>query len=239
VVLFTLMLSLATSHQIDDFGPGTIAGLFLLEAVGGGLLGLGLGYLAFLMIRQVDDYNVELIISLALASGTYSVAGLFEISGPIAVVVAGILIGNHGVNHAMSETTRQHLMTFWRFVEEILNAVLFLMIGLEIAAVDLDRRSIIAMVAMIPTVLIIRWLSVAASALPLNLHRSGRSGFLLILTWGGLRGGLSVAMALSLPEGPSKNSILTIAYGIVVFSIVVQGLTLETIARRALKGTHG
>jgi monovalent cation:H+ antiporter, CPA1 family len=236
VVLFTLMLSLATTRQIDDFGAGTIAGLFLLEAVGGGLLGLGVGYLAFLMIRQVDDYNVELIISLALASGTYSVAGLLGVSGPIAVVVAGILIGNHGVAHAMSETTRQHLMTFWRFVEEILNAVLFLMIGLEIAAVDLDRGSIIAMLAMIPMVLIIRWLSVAASALPLNLRLPGRSGSLLILTWGGLRGGLSVAMALSLPDGPSTNSILTITYGVVVFSIVVQGLTLETIARRALKG---
>jgi monovalent cation:H+ antiporter, CPA1 family len=236
VVLFALMLSLATGRQIDDFGAGTIAGLFLLEAVGGGLLGLGTGYLAFLMIRRVDDYNVELIISLALASGTYSVAGLLGISGPIAVVVAGILIGNHGMNHAMSETTRQHLMTFWRFVEEILNAMLFLMIGLEIAAVDLDRRSIIAMVAMIPMALIVRWLSVAASALPLNLHLPGRSGSLLILTWGGLRGGLSVAMALSLPDSPSKNSILTITYGVVVFSIVVQGLTLETIARRALTG---
>jgi monovalent cation:H+ antiporter, CPA1 family len=240
VVLFTLMLSLATSHQIDDFGAGTIASLFLLEAVGGALLGLGLGYLAFLMIQRVDDYNVELIISLALASGTYSMAGLLGVSGPIAVVVAGILIGNHGMDRAMSETTRQHLTTFWRLVDEILNAVLFLMIGLEIAAVDLDRRSIIATVVMIPTVLLIRWLSVAGSALPLNLRLPGRYGSLLILTWGGLRGGLSVAMALSLPDGAIKNSILTIAYGIVVFSIVVQGLTLETVARRALAGrTNG
>jgi monovalent cation:H+ antiporter, CPA1 family len=236
VVLFTLMLSLATSHQIDDFGAGKIASLFLLEAVGGALLGLGLGYLAFLMIQRVDDYNVELIISLALASGTYSMAGLLGVSGPIAVVVAGILIGNHGMDRAMSETTRQHLTTFWRLVDEILNAVLFLMIGLEIAAVDLDRRSIIATVVMIPTVLLIRWLSVAGSALPLNLRLPGRYGSLLILTWGGLRGGLSVAMALSLPDGAIKNSILTIAYGIVVFSIVVQGLTLETVARRALAG---
>jgi CPA1 family monovalent cation:H+ antiporter len=236
VVLFTLMLSLATDHQTDDFGGGTIASLFLIEAVGGGLLGLGLGYLAFLMIQRVEDYNVELIISLALASGTYSVAGLLGVSGPIAVVVAGILIGNHGMDRAMSETSRQHLMMFWRLVEEILNAMLFLMIGLEIAAIDVDRRNIIAVVAMIPTVLVIRWLSVFASAMPLNLHLPRRYGSLLILTWGGLRGGLSIAMALSLPDGPTKNSILTIAYGIVVFSIVVQGLTLETVARRALAG---
>ena len=236
VVLFTLMLSLATGNQIDHFGPIAIGSLFLLDAIGGGLLGLGLGYLAFLLIRRVDDYNVELIISLALASGTYSAAGMLGVSGPIAVVVAGILIGNHGMDGAMPETTRQHLITFWRLVEEILNALLFLMIGLEIAAVDLDGPSIIAMAAMIPVVLVIRWLSVAASALPLNLHLPRRYRSLLILTWGGLRGGLSVAMALSLPDGPSKASILTIAYGIVVFSIVVQGLTLEPVARRALSG---
>ena len=234
VVVFTLMLSLVTRNQIDDLGADTIIGMFLLKAVGGGLLGLGLGYLAFLLIRRVDDYNVELIISLALASGTYSVAGMFGVSGPIAVVVAGILIGNQGMDRAMSEATREHLMTFWRLVEEILKALLFLLIGLEIAAIDLDLRNIIAMAAMIPTVLVIRWLSVAASALPLNLHLPDRFGSFLILTWGGLRGGLSVAMALSLPEGPSKASILTIAYGIVVFSIVVQGLTLEPIARHAL-----
>jgi monovalent cation:H+ antiporter, CPA1 family len=236
VVLFALALSVATGSPITHFSPSTIAGLFLLEAVGGGLLGLGLGYCAFLLIRNIDDYNVELIISLALASGTYSAAGILGVSGPIAVVVAGILIGNHTMDGAMSETTRQHLMTFWRLVEEILNALLFLAIGLEIAAIDLDWRSIIAMAAMIPTALVIRGLSVAASAWPLNLHLPARRGSLLILTWGGLRGGLSVAMALSLPAGPNTASILTIAYGIVVFSIVGQGLTLEPVARWALAG---
>jgi CPA1 family monovalent cation:H+ antiporter len=234
VVLFTLTLSLATGNQMDHFGPAAVASLFLLEAVGGGLLGLGLGFLVFLLLRRLDDYNVELIISLALASGTYSAAGMLGVSGPIAVVVAGILIGHNGTDGAMTESTREHLMTFWRLVEEILNALLFLAIGLEIAAIDLDLRSVIAMAAMIPTVLVIRWLSVAASALPLSLHLPRRYGSLLILTWGGLRGGLSIAMALSLPDGPNKASMLTIAYGIVVFSIVVQGLSLEPAARRVL-----
>ncbi|WP_413989069.1 cation:proton antiporter [Labrys okinawensis] len=236
VVLFTLMLSLATSQQLVDFGAGRVGALFLIEAVGGGLLGLALGYAAFLLMRQVDDYNVELIFSLALASGTYSAAGLLGVSGPIAVVVAGILIGKHGVDKAMSQNTRQHLTTFWHLIEGILNAVLFVMIGLEIAAIDLDIRTIAALTLMIPAVLVIRWLSVTASALPLNLRlpRARRYGSLLILTWGGLRGGLSVAMALSLPTNPSKAAILTITYGIVVFSIVVQGLTLERFARRVL-----
>jgi CPA1 family monovalent cation:H+ antiporter len=236
VVLFTLALSLATGSEIDQFSPAAIASLFLLKAVGGALLGLGLGFLVLLLIRSVDDHNVELIISLALASGTYSAAGALGISGPIAVVVAGILVGNRGMDRPMTEQSREHLMIFWRLVEEILNALLFVTIGLEIAAIDLDRGSVVAMVAMIPVVLAIRWVSVAASALPLNLTLPRRYGSLLILTWGGLRGGLSVAMALSLPEGPDKAAILTITYGIVIFSIVVQGLTLERAARRALTG---
>lgn len=234
VVIFTLMLALASHAPLAEFTTGKIAGLFLLEAIGGGLLGLGLGYLAFLVIRRVDDYNVELIISLALASGTYSVAGLIGVSGPIAVVVAGILIGNHGRDLAMSAATQQHLIGFWRLVEEVLNALLFLLIGLEFAAIDLATVNVIAMLAMIPTVLVIRGFSVTVSALPLSLRLPDRLGSLAILTWGGLRGGLSVAMALSLPDGAAKAPIVTIAYGIVVFSIVVQGLTLERVARRAL-----
>ncbi len=234
VVLFTLLLSLASGGQTDQFSVTTIAGLFLVEAVGGGLLGLGLGYLALVLIRRVDDYNVELLISLALAAGTYSLAGRLEISGPIAVVVAGIVIGNHGMAPGVTRSTRAHLMTFWRFVEETLNALLFLLIGLEIAAIDLDWRAVAATAAMIPLVLAIRWISVTVSALPLHLRLARRYASLLILTWGGLRGGLSIAMALSLPNAPTTSAILTVAYGIVVFSIVLQGLTLERVARRVL-----
>jgi CPA1 family monovalent cation:H+ antiporter len=233
VVLFTTILPLA----LPAAGPGTGAAgavsLFLVEAVGGALVGVALGMLAFWVLRSVDDYNVELIISLALATGTYSLAGRLGTSGPIAVVAAGILIGNRGMDHAMSAMTRQHLTTFWLLVEEVLNALLFLLIGLEIVAIDLAGRTLLATAAMIPLALVIRWLSVAASAMPLNL-RLRSFGPLLILTWGGLRGGLSLAMALSLPEASSKAPILTIAYGIVVFSIVVQGSTLAPLARRLL-----
>jgi CPA1 family monovalent cation:H+ antiporter len=177
---------------------------------------------------------VELIISLALASGTYSLAGVLGVSGPVAVVVAGILVGNKGVSTAMSDTTRTHLMIFWRLVEEVLIALLFLLIGLEIAAIDLHLRELGATVVMIPIVLLARWCSVAATAVPLNLRLANKAGPLLILTWGGLRGGLSVAMALSLPESPAKAPILAISYGIVVFSIVVQGLTLGPLASRLM-----
>ncbi|HEV2098050.1 MAG TPA: sodium:proton antiporter [Stellaceae bacterium] len=236
VVLFSLLLSLATGSGGEVHGPLAIAGQFVLSAGGGGVLGLVLGYAAFLLIRGVDDYNVELIISLALVTGTYSLAGLLDISGPVAVVVAGILMGNHGIQQAMSEATRQHLKTFWLLVDDTLNALLFLLIGLEIAAIDLAWRALAATAVMIPVVLAIRWVSVTASALPLNLHLPGRFGSFLVLTWGGLRGGISVALALALPPTAYKDTMLTIAYGIVVFTIVVQGLTLEWVARSALPG---
>jgi monovalent cation:H+ antiporter, CPA1 family len=234
VVLFSLLVSLALNSAAHLQGPFAIAGLFLLEAVGGGLLGLALGYAAFVLIRGVDDYSVELIISLALVTATYSLAGTLHVSGPVAVVVAGILIGNHGMRQAMSEATRRHLETFWLLVDDTLNALLFLLIGLEIAAIDLALRALAATAVMIPLALVIRWLSVAASALPLDLRLPRRFGGVLILTWGGLRGGISVALALALPATPYKAAMLTVAYGIVVFSIVVQGLSLEWVARRSL-----
>jgi CPA1 family monovalent cation:H+ antiporter len=232
VVLFTLLLSLATGGA--EHGPGAIVAVFLVSAVGGGVLGLAAGYVAYLMIRGVDDYNVELIISLALVTGTYSLAGMLNVSGPVAVVVAGILIGNQGMERAMSERTRLHLKTFWLMVDDTLNALLFLLIGLEIAAIDLQRQALVATAAMIPIVLAARWISVIASALPLSLRVSGRFGASVVLTWGGLRGGIAVALALALPLTPYKDLLLTIAYGIVVFSIVVQGLSLEWVARLTL-----
>jgi len=234
VVLFTLLVSVAMAGPAADLGFRHVVALFYLEAGGGALLGLALGYLALLMLRRIDDIHAELFISLALASGTYSLAGRIGVSGPVAVVVAGLLIGHQGMQTAMSAATRDHLMIFWRLVEDILNALLFLLIGLEIAAIDLHWRNIFAMALMIPIVLLARWLSVAISAVPLHLRAADKLGPLLILSWGGLRGGLSVAMALSLPESAAKAPILTIAYGIVVFSIVVQGLTLERLARRVL-----
>jgi CPA1 family monovalent cation:H+ antiporter len=234
IVLFTLMLSLATGTEASSASVPIVAWDFLYEAVGGGLMGLALGYVAFLAFRQIDDHSVELIVSLALVTGTYSIAGLIGVSGPVAVAVAGILVGNQGMRLAMSERTREHLKAFWTMIDDTLNALLFLLIGLEIAAVELDGRNLAAMAVMIPVTLLVRWFSVAASSLPLNLRVPHRFGSLIVLTWGGLRGGLSVAMALALPSTEWKSSILTVAYGIVVFSIVVQGLTLEGAARRSL-----
>jgi monovalent cation:H+ antiporter, CPA1 family len=239
VVLFSLLLSLASGVGTTPERPWAIAEMFVVQSLGGGLLGLALGWIAFELLRRIDDYNVELIISLALVTGAYSLAGGLGVSGPVAVVVAGLLMGNHGMQLAMSERTRQHLKTFWLLVDDTLNALLFLLIGLEVAAVDLQVRLLIATAVMVPIALAVRWLSVAASALPLSLRLPDRLGTFAVLTWGGLRGGLSVAMALSLPASAYKPLIVTIAYGIVVFSIVVQGLTLDRVARRVLPRAAG
>jgi CPA1 family monovalent cation:H+ antiporter len=234
VVLFTLMLSLATAGHAADLSVLHVGGFFVWEAGGGALLGAALGAGVGFVLRGVDDDHVELMISLALAAGAYALAGRIGASGPVAVVVAGIFISRQGADLAMSETARKNLMMFWRLVEEVLNALLFLLIGLQIAAIDFSWRSFAAMAAMIPIVLMARWLSVFGSAVPLHLRVQNIFFQSLILTWGGLRGGLSVAMALSLPETVHKAPILTITYGIVVFSLVAQGLTLAPLARRLL-----
>jgi CPA1 family monovalent cation:H+ antiporter len=234
VVLFTLMLSLAVPGSAAHVSALHEGGLFLWQAGGGALLGAALGAGVVFLLRGVDDSPVELIVSLALASGAYALAGRIGVSGPVAVVLAGIFAGRQGIDFSVSEAAFNNLIVFWRLVEEVLNAMLFLLIGLQIAAIDYSWRNFAAMAAMIPIVLLARWLSVFSSAVPLHLRAERKLGPLLILTWGGLRGGLSVAMALSLPATMHKAPILTITYGIVVFSLIVQGLTLAPLARRLM-----
>ncbi len=231
VVIFTILLGLATGGHAS-LGLAPIAGLFLLEAVGGGVLGLATGYVAYLAMRRIDEHNLELIVSLALVTITYSLAQRLGTSGPIAVVVAGLLIGNHATRHAMSDLTRESLETFWRLIDEILNAILFLVIGFEVVVLELDPLKVVAALAAIVVSLLVRLASVSLPVLMLDLHRRRKALAIAVLTWGGLRGGISVALALSLPQGPYRDDILVICYGIVIFTIVVQGLTLERVARR-------
>jgi CPA1 family monovalent cation:H+ antiporter len=231
VVVFTILLGVATRGG-SSLEPGHVAGLFLLEAVGGGALGLATGYVAYLAMRGIDEHNLELMVSLALVTVTYSLAQRFGMSGPIAVVVAGLLIGNHATRYAMSDTTRDNLGTFWRLIDEILNALLFLLIGFEVVALDLDPLILLAALLAILLGLIVRLVSVTLPVLVLHLHSRRKALAVAVLTWGGLRGGIAVALALSLPASPYRNAILTVCYAIVVFSIIVQGLTLERVARR-------
>ena len=231
VVVFLVILGIATGTGHGS-GVQHAALLFAEEAIGGVVFGLALGGLAYTLLKTVDDYQVEIIISLGIVTGGYALASAIHTSGPIAIVVAGLLVGNHGRRFAMSARTRDNLDTFWELVDEILNAVLFLLIGLELLVVDLEWRPLLAGALAIPVVLLSRLIAVAG---PLALLRKGRTfeqGTVRVMTWGGLRGGISVALALSVPMGPERDLLLAITYPVVLFSILVQGLTVERAVRR-------
>ena len=184
------------------------------------------------MLRSVDQYQVEILTTLALAMGGYALAGAIHVSGPIAIVVAGLMIGNHGRRFAMSDTTREHLDTFWELVDEILNAVLFVMIGLEVLVLAFVPSHLLVGILTIPIVLLARFISVGIPVSVLRYFREFSPRVITILTWGGLRGGISVALALSLPQGPERELILTITYIVVIFSILVQGLSISRLVAR-------
>jgi Na+:H+ antiporter len=224
VVVFLIILELARGGV--EITAGRVTLLFAEEAVGGALLGLALGYLAYQMLKRVDNYQVEVIITLALVMGGYALADRIRTSGPIAIVVAGLLIGNQGRAFAMSAITRERLDDFWELIDEILNALLFLLIGLEVLVMPFTRALLIAGLLAIVITLFARWASVGGAALLMRPFRAFSPGMVNILTWGGLRGGISVALALSIPLVPERTTIVTITYVIVIFSIVVQGMTL-------------
>ncbi len=245
VVVFSLLVGLAFG---DAGGHGAAAGhggeagqagfdllgaitLFVQEAVGGVVLGLIGGYIAYLGIKAVDDYVLDVIITLALVTGAYSVAIMLHLSGPLAMVVAGLFIGNKRSIPGISPTSRDHLEHFWELLDEILNAVLFLLIGFEIMVIAWSWSLAGLIVTVIPLVLVVRFLAVGVPVKFFSLFRDLTPGASSILTWAGLRGGISVALALSLPAGHERDIMLAVAYGVVVFSIITQGLTIESLIR--------
>jgi CPA1 family monovalent cation:H+ antiporter len=230
VVVFLVLLEIVTGGQ--EVMAGDVVLLLLTETGGGVLFGLAIGWVAYQMLKSVDNYQVEVLITLALVTGGYSLADHLHVSGPIAIVVTGLLIGNHGRLMAMSEITCAHLDTFWELVDEILNAVLFVLIGLEILVLPLSGPALLAGIVAIPLVLASRLVSVGVPVLLLRPFLEFSPRVVRILTWGGLRGGISVALALSLPEGPARDLFLPVTYTVVVFSVVVQGLTIGRLVKK-------
>ena len=224
VVVFTMVLGFAAGGR--HLSAAGVAALFLEEAVGGALVGLILGYLVYRMLKSVDNYAVEVLLTLALVAGGYALAGVLHTSGPIAMVVAGLFIGNHGRLFGMSDKTREHLDTFWELVDEILNAMLFVMIGFELLVLELRPAFLLAGALAVPLVLGARLASVGLPLAALRRVRSFPPRTVRLMTWGGVRGGISIALALSLPPSPQQDLILVTTYVVVVFSILVQGLTL-------------
>ncbi len=232
-VVFLVLVGLAfpTGEQ-HGAGLADAALLFVKEVLGGVVLGLVLGWLTFRVMRLIDDYSLEVLITLGLAFGGYELAVSLHVSAPIMAVCAGLLIGDIGAKHGMSEETRQYVDAFWKLVDEILNAVLFLMIGFEVFAIELETDFLVSGFMAIGLALLARLVAISIPVLILKPFRTFSKGVIPIMTWGGLKGGISVALALSLPESEWKPLILTVTYIVVIFSTIVQGLTVTRLAER-------
>ncbi len=233
-VVFLVLVGLAFPSGDAHHGSGLqdAAKLFLQEALGGAVLGIVLGWLTFRVMRQIDDYSLEVLLTLGLAFGGYELAVYLHVSAPIMAVCAGLLIGDVGTKHGMSEETRKYVDAFWKLIDEILNAVLFLLIGFEVFAVAFEVDFLLSGVLAIGLALLGRLAAVAIPVFLLKPFRSFSPGVIPIMTWGGLKGGISVALALSLPDNEWKPLILTSTYVIVIFSIIIQGLTVAKLANR-------
>ena len=206
--------------------------IFARQALGGVVFGLAGGYAAYRLLKSIDHYQTELLITLALVLGGYAFAERLDISAPLAAVTSGLLIGNHGRSLAMSDVTREHLDKFWSLVDEILNAILFVLVGFELIRLSLTGRAVLAGALMVPVVLVARLASVAGPLIGLRRWVAFAPGAIPILTWAGLRGGMSVALALSIPDSSERSLIVAMTYVVVVFSVLGQGLTLRAVVRR-------
>jgi CPA1 family monovalent cation:H+ antiporter len=233
VVLFTVLASIGTSHGVSWTG---VPAAFLVQTLGGACIGILAGLGVYHLLRQVNNFQVEVLLTVALAMGGYTLADAVGVSGPIAAVVAGLIIGNHGRTFAMSDNTRRHLDDFWELVDETLNAVLFLLVGLVVLQMKLRAWESLVQLMAVLIVLFARWFSVSSCGWAVSFFNDPNGAFgkhrVAILTWGGLRGGLALAMALSLPPSPSRDLLAAAVFGVVIFSVLVQGSTLPMLFKR-------
>lgn len=231
VVVFLALLGIVAGGHAPS--PGHIAHLFAVEVLGGIAFGAVLGCLGYYLLRSLDNYHIEILITLAIVTGGYALASAWHLSGPLAMVVAGLMTGNRGRRLAMSDTTRKNLDVFWELVDEILNALLFTLIGLELILVadDYSLRTLLLGAICIVVVLLARFAAVSVPVTLLRRFRDFSGNAISMMTWGGLRGGISVALALAVPEEAGRSTFLALTYMIVIFSIAVQGLTVGKLHR--------
>lgn len=235
VVVFSVILSLVGAGHGGEASGESVALLFATEVLGGVAYGFVIGLVAYYILKNVDNYSVEVLITLALVTGGYALALALHTSGPLAMVVAGLFIGNRGRLFAMSDHTREHIDTFWEMTDEIFNAVLFVIIGLEMVVLEFGTLELYAALLAIPLVLLSRTVSVGVPINLLRLRRDFLPYTVRMMVWGGLRGGISIALALSLPPRRERDLIVTMTYFVLVFAILVQGLTVGQVAKRIPK----
>jgi CPA1 family monovalent cation:H+ antiporter len=234
IVAFTILLAFAVGEPGTQAGASGVARLLVVEAGGGILLGLATGYVAYRAMRLIDDYPIEVLITLALVTGTYALAQRLHVSGALAVVAAGLLIGYRGPRDAMSDRTQTYVFGLWTLIDEVLNSLLFLLIGLEVLILRFDPAALLIATTAIPIVIIARFLAVGAPVLVPRINRLMSGLNVLFLTWAGIRGGISIALSLAIPDVPAKPIILAATYAVVLFSVIVQGSTLGYVARRTV-----
>lgn len=229
VVVFITILKLAQPGAEIEFL--SVISLFGQEAIGGIILGIVVGTIGYKLIARIDNYQVEVLLTLAVVMGGYSLAHYIHVSGPLAMVAAGIITGNHGKEFGMSVVTAEYIDKFWELIDEILNAILFVLIGLELLVIESNYTIFIVSVILIFVTLITRYISVLIPSLFIRFKEKMSQKTLLILTWGGLRGGISIALALSIQPEFGREVLVTITYIIVCFSILVQGMTIGKFAK--------
>lgn len=233
VVLFAVMLYVVNGS--GTISVGKIGALFLTEAIGGIAFGFAIGFLTYALLKRVDNYQVEILLTLAAVVGGYALALFLHVSGPLAMVVVGLLVGNHGRRFAMSEKTRERLDSFWELVDELLNAVLFMLIGLEVLLLAREMPLMIAGISAIPIALLARYISVSIPMHVFAFAKKFPSHASILFTWSGLRGGISLAMALGIPASSERELIILMTYAVVAFSIIVQGITVKPLLDSSLK----
>ncbi|WP_375181856.1 cation:proton antiporter [Chryseobacterium sp.] len=229
VVVFTVVLQLAIGNKVT-LNMENIGLLLLKEAGGGLLLGVVLGWITSRLMREVDDYIISVLVTLSVVMGGYLIARQMHISGPLTMVAAGLFMGNFNVKFKMKSVTQDYLIKFWELIDEILNAVLFLFIGFELLMIkDLSHYMIPGLVA-IAVVLLARFISIWGPTKFMSFRTRFSPQTVKVLVWGGIRGGVSIALALSIPKNENSTIVLSITYCVVVFSIIVQGLTIAKVA---------
>lgn len=230
VVMFVALLEFASGSVQPTVA--SVSSLLLTEILGGIIVGLAGGYAGFFMLKGINSYPIEILVTLAMATGGYALAEAVHVSAPLAIVIMGLVIGNHGASSAMSDETRKHLFDFWGLIDEVLTLVLFGLIGLSVLTIDIHAEYLLVSALVIPLALVARFASVAVPLRGIQLFKPITPHTSLILTWGGLRGGISVALALSLPPFPGRDALLMCTYSVVLFSLLVQAPTLRMLLQK-------